>query len=58
MLQWTTTFEWKGTSDSGVKAYPNLQLDEGLGGQIGSISSMPVRDESETPFGALIRIIL
>ncbi|KAL1762323.1 concanavalin A-like lectin/glucanase domain-containing protein [Schizophyllum commune] len=40
-IAWTTTFEWKGTSDSGVKAYPNLQLDEGLGGQIGSISSMP-----------------
>ncbi|TRM60180.1 concanavalin A-like lectin/glucanase domain-containing protein [Schizophyllum amplum] len=39
-IAWTTTFTWTGTSDTGVKAYPNLQLDD-VSGQIGSISSMP-----------------
>jgi len=35
--------DWSWTGGTGVKSYTNINLNEGIGGQLSSISSIPVR---------------
>lgn len=38
-IAWKTTWQWSG--GSGVKSFSNVQLDDGVGIQLGEISNMP-----------------
>ena len=41
--KWYTKWKWTSDSDTSIKSFANIQLDDGINKQLSAISTMPVR---------------